>query len=45
MLRLKEQTRANQTALLRQILPLFRDRPLAGRLWIVETGKVRIRGE
>jgi predicted nuclease of predicted toxin-antitoxin system len=44
VLRLKEQTRPNQLALLRNILPLFATKPLAGRLWIVEQGKVRIRG-
>lgn len=44
VLRLKEQTRPNQLALLRKILPLFATTPLAGRLWIVEESKVRIRG-
>ena len=44
VLRLKEQTRPNQLALLRRILPLFATTPLAGRLWIVEESKVRIRG-
>jgi predicted nuclease of predicted toxin-antitoxin system len=44
VLRLKEQTRPNQLALLRKILPLFPTTPLAGRLWIVEETKVRIRG-
>ncbi|MGA3170265.1 MAG: DUF5615 family PIN-like protein [Chthoniobacteraceae bacterium] len=44
VLRLKEQTRANQLALLRRILPLLATTPLDGRLWIVEESKVRIRG-
>jgi predicted nuclease of predicted toxin-antitoxin system len=44
VLRLKEQTRHNQLALLRKILPLFATTPLVGRLWIVDGSKVRIRG-
>ena len=44
VLRLKEQTRPSQLALLRKILPLFATTPLASRLWIVEESKVRIRG-
>jgi len=44
VLRLKEQTRPNQLALLRKILPLFGMTPVSGRLWIVEETKVRIRG-
>ena len=44
VLRLQRQSQPNQTALLRKILPLFATVPLAGRLWIVEPGGVRIRG-
>jgi predicted nuclease of predicted toxin-antitoxin system len=44
VLRLKQQTQPNQVALLRRILPLFATTPLAGRLWIVEPGGVRVRG-
>ena len=44
VLRLKQQTQPNQIALLRRVLPLFATRPLAGRLWIVEPGGVRVRG-
>ena len=44
VLRLKEQTRPNQIALLRQIIPMFATTPLTGRLWIVERNKVRVRG-
>jgi len=44
VLRLKEQTRPNQIALLRQIIPMFTTTPLTGRLWIVEPSKVRVRG-
>jgi predicted nuclease of predicted toxin-antitoxin system len=43
VLRLKEQNRANQLALLRKILPMFGSTPLPGRLWIVEKNRVRIR--
>ena len=35
----------NQIALLRKIFPLFATTAVAGRLWIVEEGKVRVRGE
>lgn len=44
VLRLKEQTRPNQIALLQRILPMLNTTPLAGRLWIVEHNKVRVRG-
>jgi len=44
VLRLKDQSRPNQIAVLREILPLFATTPLAGRLWIVEEERVRIRG-
>jgi predicted nuclease of predicted toxin-antitoxin system len=44
VLRLKEQTKPKQIALLQRTIPLFATAPLLGRLWIVEEGKVRIRG-
>ena len=44
VLRLKEQTRPNQLALLRRVLPLFATTQVIGRLWIVDESKVRIRG-
>jgi len=44
VLRLKEQTRPNQIALLRRILSLFATAPIVGRLWIGEESRVRIRG-
>lgn len=44
ILRLKEQTRPKQIALLRKIVPLFATVPVTGRLWIVEESKVRVRG-
>jgi predicted nuclease of predicted toxin-antitoxin system len=44
VLRLRQQTQPNQIALLRRIIPLFATAPLAGRLWIVEPGGVRVRG-
>jgi len=45
ILRLKEQTKPRQIALLQRTIPLFATAPLSNRLWIVEEGKVRIRGE
>jgi predicted nuclease of predicted toxin-antitoxin system len=44
VLRLKEQTKPKQIALLQRTIPLLATNPVAGRLWIVEEGKVRIRG-
>ena len=44
VLRLKQQTQPHQIALLRKIIPLFATTPVAGRLWIVEADKVRVRG-
>ena len=44
VLRLKEQSRFNQLALLRKILPMLETTTLKGRLWIVGESKVRIRG-
>jgi len=44
VLRLPQQTQPNQMALLRRIIPLLATTPLAGRLWIVEPGRVRVRG-
>jgi predicted nuclease of predicted toxin-antitoxin system len=43
VLRMKQQSRRRQVALLSGILPLLETRPVAGHLWIVEPGKVRIR--
>ena len=42
--RLKEQTRPKQVALLRELLPSLDSHPLVGKLWIVEEGKLRVRG-
>ena len=44
VLRLKEQTKPRQIALLQRTIPMFATAPLLNRLWIVEEGKVRIRG-
>jgi len=42
--RLKEQTRPKQVALLKELLPALDREPLGGKLWIVEEGKLRVRG-
>jgi len=42
--RLKEQTRPKQVALLKELLPALDSQPLGGKLWIVEEGKLRVRG-
>jgi len=42
--RLKQQTRPNQIALLKELLPALDRQPLGGKLWIVEEGKLRVRG-
>ena len=44
VLRMKKQSQPAQLALLRRILPLLRSQPLAGRLWIVDPARVRVRG-
>ena len=44
VLRLKRQSEAAQLALLRSILPSFKTQLITGRLWVVEPGRVRIRG-
>jgi predicted nuclease of predicted toxin-antitoxin system len=44
VLRLKQQTKPRQIALLQKTIPLFATIPLLNRLWIVEEGRVRIRG-
>ncbi|MFT5030776.1 MAG: putative nuclease of putative toxin-antitoxin system [Candidatus Binatia bacterium] len=44
VLRFKHQIRPAQIALIRKLLTLFEKHPIAGRLWIVENDKVRIRG-
>lgn len=42
--RLKDQTRPKQIALLKELLPALGHQPLEGKLWIVEEGKLRVRG-
>ncbi|MDH7502265.1 MAG: DUF5615 family PIN-like protein [Verrucomicrobiota bacterium] len=44
VLRLKRQAKPQQIAAMQRILPLLATTPLAGRLWIVEETRVRIRG-
>ena len=45
VLRLEHQDRQSVLAALRRSLPLLGREPLVGRLWVVEEGPVRIRGE
>jgi len=42
--RLKEQSRPRQIDLLRELLPRLDTQPLSGKLWIVERGRLRVRG-
>lgn len=43
VLRLERQEKPHVLDVIRQLLPLIEKEPLAGRLWIVEEGRVRIR--
>ena len=45
LLRSKAQDKKTLLWLLRRLIPLFESEPLAGRLWIVESDRIRIRGE
>lgn len=44
VLRPRTPDRDSTLGLLRRVLPLFSDESIAGRLWIVDTERVRIRG-
>lgn len=44
VLRLQRQDKPHLLGVVRRLIPMFSTEPLASRLWIVEEGRVRIRG-
>jgi len=42
--RLAVQSRSNVVAVMKQLIPWIEQRPLTGRLWIVDEREIRIRG-
>ena len=45
VLRLKRQDKAHVLGVMGRMLPLFASEPLAGKLWIVDEERVRVRGQ